>query len=47
MIRKLNEEIVLAMKKPDVLERLGAIGFEPAVNRPDEFEHFMRDEILG
>ena len=46
LIRKLNEEIALAMKKPDVLERFGAIGFEPAVNRPDEFERFMKDEIL-
>jgi tripartite-type tricarboxylate transporter receptor subunit TctC len=45
IVAKLNAEIVSAMKTPDVAERLGSLGAQPAPTSPEQFGRITRDEI--
>ena len=46
VISRLNRELVSALKLPDVRERLLAIGLEPSPNTPEEYDDFIRAEVL-
>ena len=46
IVGRLHDEIVRALKLPDVQERLGAVGFELVGSRPDEFAAYMKSETL-
>jgi tripartite-type tricarboxylate transporter receptor subunit TctC len=45
IIAKLHAEIVAAMKRPDVRERMAGFGFEPIGDTPDEFGEFVKADI--
>lgn len=44
IVRKLNAEVVSALKDPALLQRLKALGAEPAGSTPDELQRFVRSE---
>jgi tripartite-type tricarboxylate transporter receptor subunit TctC len=46
IVTKLNAEIVKILKMPEVRERLLASGLEPSPNAPEEFDEFIRTEIV-
>lgn len=45
ILSKLHAELTLALKAPDVLERLSTLGAEPSGKGLDEFGRHVRDEI--
>jgi tripartite-type tricarboxylate transporter receptor subunit TctC len=45
IIMRINRDTVAALSLPDVKERLGALGFEPAVTTPAEFGARIKSEI--
>lgn len=46
IISKLNTELVSGLKTADVRERLLAIGLDPSVNAPEEYDEFIRTEVV-
>jgi tripartite-type tricarboxylate transporter receptor subunit TctC len=36
--------VIDAVKAPEVVERMGAIGMEPAGSTPEEYEKMLREE---
>jgi tripartite-type tricarboxylate transporter receptor subunit TctC len=44
IVTRLNHAVVDAVKAPDVIERMGAIGMEPAGSTPEEYEKMLRAE---
>ena len=45
IIAKLQSEIHLALRAPDIVDKLSAQGLEPAPNTPDEFTRFIAAEL--
>ncbi|MEO7728415.1 MAG: tripartite tricarboxylate transporter substrate binding protein [Burkholderiales bacterium] len=45
IVRRLHQGLVQAMKSPDIVERVAAMGNEPVGSTPAEFDKFIRDEI--
>jgi len=45
IVAKLNSGIGSAVTSPDVKERLAALGAEPSVKSPDQFDRYVREEI--
>jgi len=45
VVRRLNEETQIALKDPQVRERLIALGCEPVLTTPQEFGRFFRAEV--
>jgi tripartite-type tricarboxylate transporter receptor subunit TctC len=45
VIDRLHGEIVKAMKSPDMLERVAALGYEPMASSPREFGEFIKAEL--
>jgi tripartite-type tricarboxylate transporter receptor subunit TctC len=45
VIDLLHREIAKAMARPDVKERMAALGLEPVTNTPDEFAVWIRGEL--
>ena len=45
IVKRLNQALVQVMKSPDIVERMAAMGNEPVVSTPAEFDRFIRDEI--
>ena len=43
--QRMNREINAAMQKPDVRERIAALGFDLAGSSPDEMAVFMQDQL--
>ena len=43
IVARLNRAVVDAVKAPDVVERMGAIGMEPAGSAPEEYEKMLRE----
>jgi tripartite-type tricarboxylate transporter receptor subunit TctC len=41
---RLNRAVVDAVKAPDVVERMAAIGMEPAGSSPEAYEKMLREE---
>jgi tripartite-type tricarboxylate transporter receptor subunit TctC len=44
IVARLNRAVVDAVKAHDVVERMGAIGMEPAGSTPEEYEKMLREE---
>ena len=44
IVARLNRAVIDAVKAPDVIERMGAIGMEPAGSTPEEYEKVLREE---
>jgi tripartite-type tricarboxylate transporter receptor subunit TctC len=45
IIAKLQSEIHIALRSPDMVDRLSAQGLEPAANTPEEFARFIAAEL--
>jgi tripartite-type tricarboxylate transporter receptor subunit TctC len=45
IVNRLNKEISIALQRPDVKERLSALGYESKPNSPEEFGAFVAGEI--
>lgn len=45
IVTKLNEDVIKAMQRPDVKERLDALGIDIATNSPEEFTAFLKKQI--
>jgi tripartite-type tricarboxylate transporter receptor subunit TctC len=45
IVELLNREIVAILAQPDVVERLGALGFVPATNTPAAYAEQIKSEI--
>ncbi|HEX2826208.1 MAG TPA: tripartite tricarboxylate transporter substrate binding protein [Burkholderiales bacterium] len=45
IVLRLNKEVVKALAKPDLAERLASEGAEPAANTPEQFAAFIKAEI--
>jgi tripartite-type tricarboxylate transporter receptor subunit TctC len=45
IVTKLNTEIAAALKAPEVVQRLNAVGAEPAPGSPEDLARLVRDEI--
>jgi tripartite-type tricarboxylate transporter receptor subunit TctC len=45
IVLRLNKEVVKALARPDLAERLASEGAEPAANTPEEFAAFIKAEI--
>src|SRR5262249_21192879 len=46
IISKLNAEVVRDLKLPDVVEKITALGFEPVGSSPQEFQKFLKAELV-
>jgi len=44
IVTRLNRAVVDTVKSPDVVERMGAIGMEPAGSSPEEYAKMLREE---
>jgi tripartite-type tricarboxylate transporter receptor subunit TctC len=44
IVARLNRAVIDAVKAPEVVERMGAIGMEPAGSTPEEYEKMLREE---
>jgi tripartite-type tricarboxylate transporter receptor subunit TctC len=44
IVARLNRAVLDAVKAPDVIERMGAIGMEPAGTTPEEYEKMLKEE---
>jgi tripartite-type tricarboxylate transporter receptor subunit TctC len=45
--QRMNRELNAAMSKPDVRERIAALGFELAGSTPDELAAYVQDQLLA
>ena len=45
--QRMNRELNAAMQRPEVRERIGALGFELAGNTPDEMGAFVQDQLVA
>lgn len=45
VVRKINAELVTALKSPEVRKRMSEVGLEPVGNTAEEFDTFIRTEI--
>jgi len=45
IVNRLNKEISLALQRPDMKERLSALGYEFKPNSPEEFASFVAGEV--
>ena len=44
IVARLNRAVLDAVKAPEVIERMGAIGMEPAGSTPEEYEKMLKEE---
>ena len=45
--QRMNRELNAAMQRPEVRERIGALGFELAGNTPDDMGAFVQDQLVA
>ncbi len=45
--QRLNRELNAVMQRPDVRERIGALGFDLAGSTPDEMASFLQEQLLA
>jgi tripartite-type tricarboxylate transporter receptor subunit TctC len=46
ILSRMNAEIVKAMRKSDVREKILEVAFEPAGNTPEEFRAYMQADLV-
>ena len=44
---KINADPVAVLRQPEVRQRFGPLGIEPATNTPDEMDKLIADEVLN
>ena len=44
-IARMNAEVVTALRKPDVRERILTLALEPGENTPEEFRAYMKADL--
>ena len=47
IVQRMNRELAAAMQRPDVRERITALGFELGGSTPDELGSFVQDQLLA
>ncbi len=47
IVQRLNRELNAAMQRPDVRERISALGFELVGSSPDEMAVFLQEQLLA
>ena len=47
ILQRMNRELNAAMQRPDVRERISALGFELAGSSPDEMAVFLQEQLLA
>jgi tripartite-type tricarboxylate transporter receptor subunit TctC len=47
VIRRLNEEVVKALRNPTVIERLASVGAAPAATTPEELDAFVKTSMAA
>jgi tripartite-type tricarboxylate transporter receptor subunit TctC len=47
VLDKINAELVALLRQPQVRQRFGPLGIEPATNTPDEMNKLIADEVLN
>ena len=47
IVQRLNRELNAVMQRPDVRERITALGFELAGSTPDEMAAYLKDQLLA
>jgi tripartite-type tricarboxylate transporter receptor subunit TctC len=47
VLDKINAELVALLRQPQVRQRFGPLGIEPATNAPDEMDKLIADEVLN
>jgi len=45
VIDKINADLVAVLRQPEVRQRFGPLGIEPATNSPDEMDKLIADEV--
>ena len=45
LVTKINADIVALLGGADIKDRLASLGAEPQPMKPDEFGHFVREDI--
>lgn len=45
VVARINSETVRGMAQPDVVEKLGALGFQSVTNTPEQFTAYVRNEM--
>ncbi|MGH8660929.1 MAG: tripartite tricarboxylate transporter substrate-binding protein, partial [Burkholderiales bacterium] len=45
IVNKLNSEVAIALKQPETVQRLLAVGMEPAPGPPAQLEQFVREQL--
>jgi tripartite-type tricarboxylate transporter receptor subunit TctC len=46
IVNRLHQEIAKALESKDVRESMAKLGAEPMLMRPDEFDSYIRNEII-
>ena len=47
VLDKINAELEALLRQPQVRQRFGPLGIEPATNTPDEMNKLIADEVLN
>jgi tripartite-type tricarboxylate transporter receptor subunit TctC len=47
VLDKINADLVAVLRQPQVRQRFGPLGIEPATNTPDEMDKLIADEVLN
>ena len=47
VLDKINADLVAVLRQPEVRQRFGPLGIEPATNTPDEMDKLIADEVLN
>ena len=47
ILQRMNRELNAAMQRPDVRERISALGFELAGSSPDEMAVFLQEQLVA
>jgi tripartite-type tricarboxylate transporter receptor subunit TctC len=47
VLDKINADLVAVLRQPEVRQRFGPLGIEPATNTPDEMDKLIAEEVLN
>ena len=47
VLDKINADLVAVLRQPEVRQRFGPLGIEPATNTPEEMDKLIADEVLN
>jgi tripartite-type tricarboxylate transporter receptor subunit TctC len=47
VLDKINADLVAVLRQPEVRQRFGPLGIEPATNTPEEMDKLIADEVMN